>query len=277
MNEQRYWILDAGYSILEFQYLVRKYPTSSIQDQISSAGTPLTKNLTMTRKNDNHTFAIIFDMDGVIVDSNPTHTIALRKFCEIHGHHLTDEELRAKIYGRANKDWLPDIFGNKMTTGGYQKLADEKEALFRELFEPIIQPLEGLLDFLGILKQNKIALAIASSAPPENVRFTLEKTGIKKYFDIVLDESSFTRGKPDPEIYLKTASLLDFSPEQCVVFEDSIAGVDSARKAGCKVIGITTTHTKEEFIGTDLVIDDFMGLELEQLAKIFQSISYGLN
>jgi len=222
----------------------------------------------MISKNLNQPFAIIFDMDGVIVDSNPTHTVALRKFCEMHGHYLTDEELKLKVYGRANKDWLPDIFGDQMTPTDYKKLADEKEALFRKLFEPIIQPLNGLIHFLESLKKNGVSMAVASSAPPENVVFTLEKTGTKKYFNIMLDETSFSRGKPDPEIYLKTASLLNFAPEKCIVFEDSIAGVEAARKAGCKVIGITTTHTKKEFIGTDLVINNFEGLGIQKLVKL---------
>jgi beta-phosphoglucomutase len=219
-------------------------------------------------KNPKNCFTVIFDMDGVIVDSNPTHTIALRQFCKMHGHYLTDNELKAKVYGRANKDWLPDIFGDQMTPAAYKKLADEKEALFRKLFEPIIQPLNGLIHFLDILKNNNITMAVASSAPPENVQFTLEKTGTKKYFNILLNESSFNKGKPDPEIYLKTASLLNVSPDKCIVFEDSIAGVEAAKKAGCKVIGVTTTHAREEFVGTDLVIDDFEGLELQKLVKL---------
>ena len=220
-------------------------------------------------KNSKNSFAVIFDMDGVIVDSNPTHTIALRKFCEMHGHHLTDEELKSKVYGRANKDWLPDIFGDQMTPAAYKNLADEKERLFRKLFEPIIQPLKGLIHFLDILKENNITMAVASSAPHENVEFALEKTGTKKYFNIALDESSFNKGKPDPEIYLKTASLLNFSPENCTVFEDSIAGVEAAKKAGCKVVAVTTTHSREELIGTDLVIEDFSDLELRQLVKLY--------
>jgi beta-phosphoglucomutase len=222
-------------------------------------------------KNPKNCFTVIFDMDGVIVDSNPIHTIALRQFCKMHGHYLTDNELKAKVYGRANKDWLPDIFGDQMTQAAYKKLADEKEALFRKLFEPIIQPLNGLIHFLDILKNNNITMAVASSAPPENVQFTLEKTGTKKYFNILLNESSFNKGKPDPEIYLNTASLLNVSPDKCIVFEDSIAGVEAARKAGCKVIGVTTTHAREEFVSTELVIDDFEGLELQQLVKLLCS------
>ncbi len=222
-------------------------------------------------KNLNHSFAVIFDMDGVIVDSNPTHKIALKQFCEQHGYHLTDDELKTKIYGRANKDWLPDLFGDQMTPAEYKKLADKKESLFRKLFEPIIRPLNGLIDFLEMLRANDIPRAIASSAPPENVRFTLEKTGTKKYFDIVLDESSFTKGKPDPEIYVTTVSLMHYPPDRCIVFEDSLAGVAAARAAGCKVVGVTTTHPREDFFGTDLVIDNFENQELENLANLVQA------
>lgn len=217
----------------------------------------------------NH-FGVIFDLDGVIVDSNPTHTIALRQFCSQHGHQLSDEELKAKIYGRANKDWLPDIFGNRMTAAEYKRLADEKEALFRQLFAPIIRPLNGLLAFLNKLKQEQIPRAVASSAPPENVTFVLEKTGTKKFFEIILNENSIRKGKPNPEIYLKTARLLQLPPEKCVVFEDAWSGIQAARAAGCKVIGVTTTHTREEMVpGTDLVIADFEEIELAHLQKLF--------
>jgi HAD superfamily hydrolase (TIGR01509 family) len=215
-------------------------------------------------------FGVIFDLDGVIVDSNPTHTIALRRFCAQHGHHLSDEELKAKIYGRANKDWLPDIFGDRMTAAEYKQLADEKEALFRQLFAPIIRPLTGLLAFLDQLAQQQIPRAVASSAPPENVEFVLEKTGTKKYFEIILTENSIRKGKPDPEIYLKTARLLQLPPGQCVVFEDAWSGIRAARAAGCKVVGVTTTHTKEEFAAeTDLVVAHFQEIDPTHLAALF--------
>jgi len=223
----------------------------------------------MMHRNINHSFAVIFDMDGVIVDSNPTHKIALRKFCEMHGYNLTDEELKARVYGRANKDWLPDMFGNQLTKEEFQKFAEEKEALFRQIFKPIIKPVDGLIAFLDRLEESKITKAVASSAPPANVEFTLEKTATKKYFDVILSETDFQKGKPDPEIYLTTASLLNFPPEKCLVLEDSIAGVESAKKAGCKVIGVTTTHLKEEFVGTDLVIDDFHNLHIKELQELF--------
>lgn len=203
--------------------------------------------------------AFIFDMDGVIVDSNPYHKIALRQFCEKHGHKLTETELREKIYGRTNKDWIPNLFGN-ITPELARKYANEKEALFRKLYAADIKPVSGLIEFLEELDLKGLPRAIATSAPRENVDFTLDKTGTQGYFKVILDESFVSKGKPDPEIYLKTATALNRPPQQCIVIEDSLSGVMSAKAAGCRVIGVTTTHSAEEFPPVDLIIDDFKGL-----------------
>jgi beta-phosphoglucomutase len=213
--------------------------------------------------------AFIFDMDGVIIDSNPFHKISLRQFCKKYGHDLSEEQLREKIYGRTNRDWLTNVFG-KLEDAQLKKYAEEKEALFRELYEKDIRPVDGLIGFLEKLDQQKIARAIATSAPRANVDFTLLKTKTEKYFSTILDESFVTRGKPDPEIYLKTAAALNYKPTHCIVFEDSLSGVKSAKSAGCKVVGITTTHTAEELHETDLVIKDFNGLDPKVLiARLF--------
>ncbi len=214
----------------------------------------------------NHAF--IFDMDGVLVDSNPTHKIALKQFCKKHGYDLSEKDLREKIYGRTNRDWLLNLFGdlNEETIRAY---AEEKEALFRELYVDI-KPLDGLHSFLKKLEAAGIPLAIATSAPRANVDFTISKTGITHFFPIILDDSFVTKGKPDPQIYLKSAAALGIPPGQCVVFEDSLSGVMSAKLAGCKVVGLTTTHTREELIETDLNIDNFESLAPEfVLSKVF--------
>lgn len=202
-------------------------------------------------------YAFVFDMDGVIVDSNPYHKIALRQFCEKHGHALTETELREKIYGRTNKDWIPNLFGD-IDRNLVQKYADEKETLFRDIYAPHIQPVPGLIEFLRDL--GEIPRAIATSAPIENVDFTLDKTGTRRYFEVILDESFVSRGKPDPEIYLKTATALNLQPGQCIVIEDSLSGIEAAKAAGSRVIAITTTHSEAEFPPVDLVINDFRGL-----------------
>jgi len=203
-------------------------------------------------------------MDGVIVDSNPFHKIALKQFCKKYGKDLTEDELREKIYGRRNQDWLTNIFG-RLDPDKMKAYADEKEALFREVYEGDIEPVDGLPSFLRKLQELRIPRAIATSAPRSNVDFTLEKTKTGKYFDTILDDSFVNKGKPDPEVYLKTADALKFQPSNCVVFEDSLAGVEAAKNAGCKVVGLTTTHTREELQGTDLVIENFVGLEPKHL------------
>jgi beta-phosphoglucomutase len=209
-------------------------------------------------------YAFLFDMDGVIVDSNPVHKIALKQFCRQHGHDLTEEQLREKIYGRTNKDWIPNVFG-AISKELARQYADEKEALFRELYRKDIAPLAGLLSFLDQSEQLGVPKAIATSAPRENVDFTLSLTGTEKYFSTILDESFVTRGKPDPEIYLKTAAALGFDPAQCIVFEDSLSGVLAGKAAGCKVVGVATTHTPEELRETDLVIHDFTEITVAAL------------
>ena len=210
-------------------------------------------------------------MDGVIVDSNPYHKIALKQFCKKYGKDLSEEQLREKIYGRRNQDWLKTIFGS-LDEGKMRKYADEKEELFRKVYEKDIKPLPGLKEFVLNLKRMNIPAAIATSAPRSNVDFTLERTGLKDYFDTILDDSFVDQGKPHPDIYLKTAAALKYDPRKCVVFEDSLAGVQSAKNAGCKVVGLTTTHTAEELQGTDLLIEDFKGVDPKVLiAKLFGS------
>jgi len=207
--------------------------------------------------------AFIFDMDGVLVDSNPTHRIALKQFCKQHGYDLTEQQLREMIYGRTNRDWLLNLFG-ELSDETLRQYAEEKESLFRSLYHDIA-PVDGLISFLDKLDVLKIPRAIATSAPRANVDFTLMHTGMEKYFSTMLDDSFVSVGKPDPEIYLKSASALGFGPAQCVVFEDSLSGVLAARRAGCKVVGITTTHTADELADADLIIDNFVGLEPEML------------
>lgn len=214
--------------------------------------------------------AFIFDMDGVIVDSNPFHKIALKQFCKKYGKDLSEDELREKIYGRRNQDWLANIFGH-LDDKTMKRYADEKEKLFRDLYADDIQPLGGLEEFLKGMSALNIPAAIATSAPRSNVDFTLEKTGLAPYFKAILDDSFVKQGKPHPDIYLKAAGALNFNPEDCVVFEDSLAGVQSGLRAGCKVVGLSTTHSAEELSDAAVVVPDFNGLKPKDLiARLFE-------
>ncbi|HEY9005114.1 HAD family hydrolase [Ohtaekwangia sp.] len=209
-------------------------------------------------------YAFLFDMDGVIVDSNPYHKIALIQFCKEHGYNLSEQELREKIYGRTNRDWIMNIFGNI----GDEKIrlyTEEKEALYRKLYDKDIKLVNGLMEFLEKAEKAGIPRAVATSAPRANVDFSLSKTNTERFFPTILDDSFVSKGKPDPEIYLKSAAAVGYKPENCIVFEDSLSGVAAGKAAGCKVVGITTTHTPEELSQTDFIIEDFQNLDPETL------------
>ncbi len=214
------------------------------------------------------TFALIFDMDGVIIDSNPYHKVALKEFCARYGYALDEEQLRQKIYGRTNKEWIRNVMG-EISEEDFHRYEEEKESLFRDLYLPHIKALQGLEDFLKNAQAQSIPMAIGTSAPPSNLDFVMKHTGFSDYFSHKLDETHVKKGKPEPEIYLKVAAALEFAPQNCLVFEDSVSGVQAARSAGCKVVGVGTTHTEAELAPLDQFILDFEGLAPESLARHF--------
>lgn len=206
-------------------------------------------------------FAVLFDMDGVIVDSNPFHKKAYRIFCEKHGIHLTDRIFDEKISGRTNKSALAALFGENLPARDVLRYEEEKEAEFRKLFGKFVKPLPGLEHFLKSLRKARVPTAIGTSAPRKNLEFILKKTGLSPYFDAFVDSHGIKRGKPDPEIYLKAASRVRRLPDRCVVIEDSFPGIEAAARAGMKCIAITTSHTKKELSRADLVLPDFRSLD----------------
>jgi HAD superfamily hydrolase (TIGR01509 family) len=223
----------------------------------------------MNKSENPYDFAVIFDMDGVVVDSNPFHRRALVQFCQKHGYRLTEDQMKAKIFGRTNKEWLTDLLGGSITPNKIKEYEDEKESQFRKDYAPHVKPIKGLIRFLGALKRSNIKMALASSAPRLNVDFILRKTKTADCFEIIIDGDSIERGKPHPEIYLKTAKAIGFISKKCIVIEDSLSGVEAAKRAGCKVVGITTTHSPRELASTDLVINDFDEMDLKNLRGLF--------
>lgn len=201
--------------------------------------------------------AVIFDLDGTLLDNNPYHLESWKKYLEKIGRNMTEEEYNANINGRTNKDVIRYIHGDKLNDEEALKYSLDKEALYREIYKPFIRPVNGLIEFLQILQDKNIPMAIATSGIQPNIDFMFEHVPIKKYFKVVVNSSHIKKGKPDPEIYIKTASLLGIPPKNYLVFEDAVVGISSAKAAGMKVIAIATTHPKEELSGADLIIDDY--------------------
>lgn len=211
---------------------------------------------------------LLFDMDGVIAHTNPHHKAVIKDFCQKYEIEVSDEFLEEKVYGRTNKEWIPEIFG-KISDAKLLELADEKERLFREAYQPDLKPVDGLVSFLKEMKAAEVKMVVGTSAPYENADFILTGLNIKEYFTAILSSSDVTIGKPHPEIYLKAANAINIAPENCIVLEDSLAGVKAGKAAGAKVLGITTTHLPSELAACDIVVSDFNDLHLKDLTNLF--------
>jgi beta-phosphoglucomutase len=214
--------------------------------------------------------AIIFDMDGVIVDNHNFHFKALKAFSKKHGSELTDEEFKENINGRTINEVVEYIFRNKkLSNEEIKEYGEEKEAMYRKDYQDHIKPVEGLEDFLIQLKQNRIPIAVATSAPTVNVDFTLDYLGLRKYFDCIIDSTFVEKGKPDPQVYLITSEKLGIAPDKCIVFEDSVSGIKSGKNAGMKVVALLTTHDNEEDLKeADKIVKNFIGLGLKELKDL---------
>jgi beta-phosphoglucomutase len=214
--------------------------------------------------------AAIFDMDGVIVDTNPHHKTAWREYYQRYGKTLSDDEFIEHISGKHNSHIVAHLFADQtLAPEEVARLSHEKEALFRELYQPDIVAVSGLVDFLKSLKNAGIKTAVATSAPVENLNFVMDTLDIRQYFDVLLNESMVSHPKPDPEIYQKAMALLDVEPGDSVVFEDSMTGIQAGKASGATVVGLATTQTPDELLPfVDDVIHDFTEMTTDRLQRL---------
>lgn len=196
-------------------------------------------------------------MDGVIVDNYLFHLEAWGKFCEKYGLNYSKEDFAARYFGKPNADILQGLFQKEMSKSEIKNLGEEKEAIYRKIYEPSIKPLPGLKLFLTRLKEEDKKIAIASSAPQSNIDFVVKHTGIKQYIDVMVNGDMVTKGKPNPDIFLMASSMLGIKSHKCVVFEDSFSGIQAALNAGMHVVAVATTHNINEHDKNLEIIKDF--------------------
>jgi len=211
---------------------------------------------------------VIFDLDGVIFDNNQYHKKAWSEFCSRNGIFLSQRTLENHVFGNTNKDVLEFLFRRSFTQHEIEDLGEVKEAIYRELIADDVKPLDGLIPLLEELNAKNIPTGIATSAPKSNIKFLDEKADFTKYFQSIIDDKGVENGKPNPDIYLKCIKELNVKPQNCLVFEDSFSGVQSAINAGAKVIGVTTTHEASEFEGVEMTISDFTEMDFNTIQKI---------
>ena len=202
--------------------------------------------------------AFIFDMDGVLIDSNPVHREAWEVFNRGFGLETT-EAMHQNMYGKRNDQIVRAFFGD-LPADEVTRRGLEKEKLYREMVAQKVENylVPGLRNFLE--KYSEIPKAVASNAEPENLALVLDSCALRPYFQVTVDGHQVQNPKPHPEIYLEAAARLGAAPENCIVFEDSYTGVEAARAAGMRVIGLRTTHGY--LPGTELTVDNFMSGDL---------------
>lgn len=209
----------------------------------------------------NPELALIFDLDGVVVDSMPTHTLAWERYLEANG--IDPRDVEARMHGRRNDALVRDLFGAHLDKDTVFKHGAAKERMFRDLMGATLEAklVPGIREFL--MEASKTApLAVGTNAEPANVDFILDGAGIRKYFRAIVDGSQVARAKPAPDVYLRGAELLGVEPANCIVFEDSPVGIDAARAAGMRVVGLLTHASRLENV--DLAVPDFVHPELEK-------------
>jgi beta-phosphoglucomutase family hydrolase len=203
--------------------------------------------------------ALIFDMDGVLLDSNPVHRAAWERFNLRYGL-ATTPEMHERMYGKRNDHIVRDFFGEALPEEEVDARGRAKEEIYREMvsgcLEEILVP--GLRRFLD--KYHHLAMGVASNAEPENVRFVLDRAGLRPYFQVVVDGHQVARPKPHPDVYLRAAGLLGTSPERCLVFEDSHSGAAAGVAAGMTVVGLRTTYVN--LPGARFTVDNFLSGDL---------------
>ncbi|RFS15707.1 HAD family phosphatase [Emticicia sp. C21] len=216
-------------------------------------------------------FAVIFDMDGVICDTNPHHSLAWKAFLKKFEIDATEDEFIAHMYGKSNSYILKYFLKRDVIGDEFIAMEFEKEALFRELYEPEVIPIAGLMEFIADLKANGVKTGIATSAPVENLRLILSKLPLVSQMESLLSSSDVIHHKPNPEVYLKSAANLGVLPENCVIFEDSHAGVSAGKAAGAKVIGVLSTYKKEELPVCNDYVVNYKEMSYQKIKSLFES------
>ena len=209
--------------------------------------------------------ALIFDLDGVLVDSAKYHYLAWKALADKLGFEFTekDNERLKGVSRMKSLEILLEIGGVIMSDEMKEKAATEKNELYRSYIAKMTpdEILPGVEDFLKEVKAAGYKTAIGSAS--KNTPLILERTGLAKYFDAVADGTMVSKAKPDPEVFLKGAELLGVEPKECVVFEDAEAGVEAAHNAGMKAVGIGNATTLGK---AEMVIPNFVGFTLDKLS-----------
>jgi len=209
---------------------------------------------------------VLWDMDGVLVDTSEYHYPAWLGALSEHGIPFTYEQFR-DTFGMNNAAILEILLGDAASPDLVVEIADRKEELFRQAVKGHVRALPGAREWLERLRDWGVRQAIASSGPLENIAALVDELGIRPYFDALVSGANLP-GKPDPAVFLEAARKIGVPSERCVVIEDAVAGVEAARRAGMKCIAVTTTNPTDALQAADIVVERLDALSVKAFKQL---------
>ncbi len=197
--------------------------------------------------------AVIFDMDGVLVDSYQAHFeswLALAREC---GFEFAEHQF-AVTFGQTSRDIIASLWDDPPPSDRIAEMAERKEALYREIIARDFPVMAGAPELVRSLQVAGFKLALGSSGPPANVAVAIEGLGLGECFSVIVTGDEVTRGKPDPQVFLVAAEKLGVAPGNCAVIEDAPAGIEAASRAGMASVALTGTAPADRLATADLVV-----------------------
>jgi len=213
--------------------------------------------------------AIIFDVDGVLVDSYQPHFQSWRRMLSEQGFEFTEPQFRA-TFGRTTRDIIRQLCGDQFPDEKIQAFDDRKEALFRDIICQDFPAIDGAVELIDALAAADFAMAVGSSGPPANVALTLESLGRADRFAARVTGGDVTRGKPDPQVFLLGAKRLGIEPRLCAVVEDAPAGVEAANRAEMLSIALTGTATRKQLAHADVIVDSLREIDPAEISTLLE-------
>ncbi len=211
---------------------------------------------------------VIFDWDGVVIDSSSHHEESWERLAKEEGRVLPADHFK-KGFGMKNEKIIPGLLGWTSDVDEIQRMSLRKEALYREVVEERgIEPLPGVVNFLEMLYQAEIPCVVGSSTHRLNIETILDVMGVNKYFPLIVSAEDVSHGKPDPEVFLVAAAKIEVEPKNCIVFEDAQVGINAGLAGGMKVVALSTTHPAEELHGAHRTVSRLDVLSVEELQSL---------
>ena len=210
--------------------------------------------------------AVIWDLDGVIIDSADEHRRAWQRLAHEEGRVMTDADFWA-TFGMRNDDIFASLWGN-LPPEQVKALSDRKEMYFRELIRESAMPLPGSIELMRELHDTGFAQALASSTPVENIQLISDVLGLNRYLSVLVSGETVARGKPAPDIFLKAAAELHMHPTVCLVIEDAVAGVEAAHAAGMRCIAVAGNRDLPGLRKAELMVKDLTEVDVERIQQL---------